>query len=632
MAKKPTKPTKTIEDWGDALQELLEAKDFEELLNQALLCREEHKDKYQGPSYMALALHNLEKYEDAIHFHDIAIGLNSSSAVLYDYRGISKSCLYKHEEAIEDYSKAIALNTEYADAYNNRGGAQLSLNRLGAALNDFNKAIELNPDHTTAYFNRSHVKVQLNTLGEALEDYDKAINLKPDYASAYNNRGNTKVELGRHEEAIKDYDKAIELEPDNASAYNNRGNAKDDLGHYEEAIKDFDKAIELEPDYASAYNNRGAPYDALERYDEALKDFSTAIKIAPENDTAYFNRGNILVKLSRYDDAISDYDQAIELNPQDLKTYHNKAIAIGLRGAEKTEKELKRNYEKRLKEYIDPENITAFYEEEISRSRFRLYGSLEDLKNPELEHGISLLHIAKWGLWFIRYRFHYPYLITFLCWFLALFFFFCLDIVGQSQNLKELLCYIALFFVIPIISSASLIKGLWQRNQNKLRAEIEIPDAPFIGRINTGYQSAAERASSRYRFIVPVMWLGVAYLFYRFYFNGLSGTLADIKWLEVIAYTTTLLIVTAPFTFHVRYLASQKEQELVRLHALIRDRQITLFWQAQVIKSAGSNETQLAEQYLNHMHTNSSADMSFKMIRKPLFSRKHDERIAEHKL
>ena len=117
MAKKPTK---TLEEWEVELETLSNDRDFEKLQIEALTCREEYPNNYTGPYYLSLALHNLNRFHDAIEYFGKAIRLNPKLAKLYDYRGISLTSLDNHEGAIEEYNKAIEIDPEYADPDNNR--------------------------------------------------------------------------------------------------------------------------------------------------------------------------------------------------------------------------------------------------------------------------------------------------------------------------------------------------------------------------------------------------------------------------------------------------------------------------------------------------------------------------------
>ena len=68
------------------------------------------------------------------------------------------------------------------------------------------------------------------------------------------------------------------------------------------------------------------------------------------------------------------------------------------------------------------------------------------------------------------------------------------------------------------------------------------------------------------------------------------------------------------------------EQERTLLHALMRDRNMLLFWNAQEPEDKTTNRSKLATTIAEHLSTNSAADVSLKMM-KP----KHHQAIKMNK-
>ena len=145
MAKKPTKPTKTIEEWKEELRKLFDARDFEELRNQVEICIQEY------PNQMGA----------------------------YIMRGVADYELGNHEEAIKDFDKAIELEPDDAFAYNNRGTAKGKLGRYEEAIKDYDKALKLDPNFTGAIQNKSltFAKIEAEKSHEAfLEMFQATLN------------------------------------------------------------------------------------------------------------------------------------------------------------------------------------------------------------------------------------------------------------------------------------------------------------------------------------------------------------------------------------------------------------------------------------------------------------------------
>ena len=93
--------------------------------------------------------------------------------------------------------------------------------------------------------------------------------------------------------------------------------------------------------------------------------------------------------------------------------------------------------------------------------------------------------------------------------------------------------------------------------------------------------------------------------------------------LNLLQFTTITFLLHSPFLLHARYLVRQAKEETVRLHSLIRERNRILFWQAQSNKSEETNKSKLTPFILEHMETNSTADVSLRMMDKLLFRSKN---------
>ena len=475
---------------------------------------------------------------------------------------------------------------------------QKNWRKLGAEASVFIKKYD---DRSDGYFYRATALRHLEQYENAINDFDRAIELDPKNPKAYHHRGITKYKLGKYEEAINDFDKTIELNPKSTRAYNNRAIAKGELGKHEEAIKDYDKAIELDPDYSYAYNNRGSAKDELGEYKEA----------------------------------IIDYNEAIESDPNNPSYFHNRAITVGKLRAEIATTELTQTYNDRLAEFVDPNKIIAFHEKRITQSSLRLYGidiyrEQNEGEGIKEDFGITAGQIIKYGFWFLRYRLNYPTLYLFILWAITLIIFYCLDFLNNCNAQYPYFCSALLFFLPSLILSVPLIIWILKNytEQGKTKDDNDsTPEAPFLGRINRGYMGHAERASSRYRYAILMVWIGVSVLFYRYYFNSSKELVEELSLQDVLLFATTLAITTSPFRFHINFIARRADEELIRLDSYIRERNMMLFWNAQRQDKNEANKAHLTAKMFDHIDKNSAAEISLQMMK----SRKFNWRLNQNK-
>ena len=159
----------------------------------------------------------------------------------------------RYEEAVDHYDRAIASYPEFAVAHNNRANAIKKLGRLNEAIESYGRAIALKPDFTNAYYNRANTLRDLGRRQEAIADYRKALTLNPDSFRVLANLATVLQAVGRYEESLASYDRAIVLNPGDAMLYSNRGNTLVALDRYGEAEASFDQAIALKPEFAEAH-------------------------------------------------------------------------------------------------------------------------------------------------------------------------------------------------------------------------------------------------------------------------------------------------------------------------------------------------------------------------------------------
>ena len=454
-----------------------------------------------------------------------------------------------------------------AVGYFYRGLAKDELGHHEEAIKDYDKAIELNPNNANVYSNRGNAKNRLGRYEEALKDLNNAIELNPHLFQAYNNRGATKGKIGHYEEAIQDFDKAIDLKPDYVNAYNNRGNAKDELGRHEEAIKDYDKAIDLKPDHADAYNNRGSAKYKLGHHEEAIKDYDKAIELKHDYADAYNGRGIAKSNLGHYTEAIKDYDKAIELDDLKPSYYHNRALAIGKKAAKESEKKLISGYQKQLKQFTDPKEIVELYEDEINRSSLRTYGTKsfttqeedKEKKAERLEKADKPIKKSAWRIW--------HGLGHFLHWFGHRVLPNCLEKKASYSS------FLLRVFVIVIFAFLLVL---------------------YL-------------ANNLFDFISVLL---------KFSLSGFTnlqlfkGHISDITLGKALSFLSFQAILSAPFYLYARRANREFQEERVRLHTLMRDRNLILLWSAQ----EQENKALFSGKLFDQMTQSSTADLSLRMM------------------
>ena len=465
-----------------------------------------------------------------------------------------------------------------AEGYFYRGAVNLNNSDFRIALGNFNKACELDLQHENAFDARGLAKMSLEDYQGALQDFDKAIALNASNRSFYNNRASVKFILEDYQGALEDCDAAIRISSEYSSAFNVRGGIKRALRDYRGALSDFNKAIELAPSVAEPLSNRGNMKQELGEHEEAIEDYSEAINIKPQESSYYFNRGNSKFKIDDFEGALEDYEKAISIDPEKESYHHNRAIAIGRITAKETEENLTgtfenilnettKAYDAQLKEFTDPQKIIELYEDEINRSSLRTYGTKsfatkeedQQKKAERLKTADKPIKKFAWHIWHGLGHFSH--------WLGHRVLPNCLEKKASYASFLLRVFVIAIFAFLLVL---------------------------FL-------------ANNLFDFIS---------ILFKFSLSGFTdiklfkGHISDITIEKALSFISFQAILSAPFYLYARRVNREFQEERVRLHALMRDRNLLLFWSAQ----DRENKALFSGKLFDQMTQSSTADLSLRMM------------------
>lgn len=219
-----------------------------------------------------------------VEIYDQAIALNPGDAGAYFQRGIALHHLDRYEQALASYDQAIALIPDNAHAFFNRGIVLNNLGRHEEALASFDQAIALDPDDADAYLQQGKLLYDMRRYEECCASFDQAVARDPKYAPLLFSRGLMMGHLGRHDEALASFDKYIAFHPEEADTYTNRGVALGKLGRHEEALTSYNHAIELDSNDVRAWFYRGEPFLHRLDWDAYYETTVQGFKIANTTD------------------------------------------------------------------------------------------------------------------------------------------------------------------------------------------------------------------------------------------------------------------------------------------------------------------------------------------------------------
>jgi tetratricopeptide (TPR) repeat protein len=345
---------------------------------------------------LGVEYYNLERYREAIPYHERAIRLKPDYAIAYYNLGNAYNHSNLCDKAISAYQQSIRLKPDNIRAYNNLGvaykncklyreavlmyhkvlerepGNRSAINNMGVALNSINffkvalpwceKAVALNHRDVMALQN---LGVALSGLGDherALSVLQSALALNPRNTDIHVNLGSVYRRMGDDKKATEEYQLALKMNPKSAEALNNLGVVYNSKSHYDQAIDAYQKALSLDPNDARIYCNLGAVYAEKGDYRQAIALYQEAIKFDPRYSKTYSNLGAAYKNLKMYDEAITWYRSGLEKAQRDPVMHFNLGVVYRNKGMEK---EAISEYEEALRlkpEYADPHlRLSAIY-------------------------------------------------------------------------------------------------------------------------------------------------------------------------------------------------------------------------------------------------------------------------------
>jgi tetratricopeptide (TPR) repeat protein len=173
----------------------------------------------------------------------------------------------------------------------------------------------------------AEIYLSLDNLKAAAEALDKSISADTRNMEAIKLRIDLHIQKGDFEKAAKDCDRLLRQSPDEFEYYLVSGRINSGVGEYEKALKTVNLYLRYYPHSDKAYSELGLIHYNHGKYLEALKSFNRALSINVGNATYYFNRGRAYAAAKTYNYAVRDFSMALDLDPSDPEIWYNKGLA-----------------------------------------------------------------------------------------------------------------------------------------------------------------------------------------------------------------------------------------------------------------------------------------------------------------
>jgi tetratricopeptide (TPR) repeat protein len=236
----------------------------------------------------------------------------------------------RYDEAIAHHQRAIALAPDYAPAYNNLGAALRAAGRVDEAVVQYRQALALKPDFPSASYNLANALLAQGQAGASAEQFQKTLAISPASVEAQNNLGIALASQGRLAAALTHFERAVQLHDRSVQAHRNLGNMLIDAGARAEGMAHLERAIALAPNEPDAIYDIGTVLLEDQNFAAAAARFEAALTIKPDWPEAHNNLGIALASQGRLAAALTHFERAVQLRPDfaDARTNRDQARAV----------------------------------------------------------------------------------------------------------------------------------------------------------------------------------------------------------------------------------------------------------------------------------------------------------------
>ncbi len=194
-------------------------------------------------------------------------------------------------------------------------------------INRLNKLEERRYKRTAVNQYLAETYLALNNQRAAAEALDKSIYADMRNMESLKLRIKLYIEKGDYEKAEKDCSRLLRQSPDEFEYYVVSGKIYSQLEKYEKAVESVSLYLQFYPDSSKAYNELGLIHYNNGKYLDAMKSFNQALSIDEGNASYFYNRGKTYAATKTHRFALRDYSMALDLNPVDPDIWFSKGLA-----------------------------------------------------------------------------------------------------------------------------------------------------------------------------------------------------------------------------------------------------------------------------------------------------------------
>jgi len=224
--------------------------------------------------HMGLCSFELEYYETAAYYHNLAIENDPRNPNYHSEKGRALGRIGENDLAIEAFEKALEIDP--ANQLATQGLREVNNGGSEEFLAELDKTVEENYANAQTYKQRGFYRMNHDNIQGAIEDFTDALRLDSGDPETWYYRGRAFSSLENYKSAEEDFSRSLEIDGQNFETYLARGQTRYKKGLLNEAMADFIMVVTLDPSLATGYFHMGITHHRLKQMDLACQNLQKA--------------------------------------------------------------------------------------------------------------------------------------------------------------------------------------------------------------------------------------------------------------------------------------------------------------------------------------------------------------------
>jgi tetratricopeptide (TPR) repeat protein len=229
--------------------------------------------------HLAILLQNQVKYSESIEYLDKFLQFDSSSALVYRYRGIANMQTGNIESALNDFDNYFSVDSFDLDLTYNKGICYKALKKYDEAIVQFDTILNHMANDNETRFQKAECLLFKGEIDSSLSNINK---IEPfyyiTYAKSYLLRGKLNMLQKNYSAALFDFNNYLDREPSDIDCLFLVSKIYKTQKNYEKLIETYSRILDLNSELPEIYYLRAMAYLVIKNNEAVCKDLKSSFE------------------------------------------------------------------------------------------------------------------------------------------------------------------------------------------------------------------------------------------------------------------------------------------------------------------------------------------------------------------